>query len=322
MEIGNAKSNPKAGNAAHLRIPWVNDEAHHPEYLSATEADAILYRQSPTFCQNLAESLREMTERRIIREYACYYGDMNKSLRSQKSVVVSSPFLKHDKMTWELFAATVDSEIGRSLLYPYQPVENHIMAKQLVRTARILKVSLDTLRFEIADFLADLRDPNHEVLTPMIEMSDELSRMKIDRAVVEKMFINDPPTQQSLIQAINRMILVHSPPANVAAGEGGNAGEEGISLWVQAQKRMQRSMHSFRKYDMPRWMLGAADVKNIDLQSYISGADAAQKRQELEDKTAKDLEDYTKRRREAEERREALRLLKQQSLGRLKRSKK
>ena len=125
--------------------------------------------------------------------------------------------------------------------------------------------------------------------------------MKSDRAVVETIFINDPPTQQSLIQAINRMILVHSPPTNVAAGEGGNPDEEGISLWVQAQKRMQRSMHSFRKYDMPRWMLGAADVKNIDLQSYISGADAAQKKQELEDKTAKDLEDYTKRGREAEE---------------------
>lgn len=322
MAISNAKSNPRARNAAHLQIPWVNDGAQHPDYLSATEADAILYRQSPTFCQNLAESLREMTEGRILREYACYYGDMNKSLRSQKSVVVSSPFLKHDKMTWGIFAATVDSEIERSLLYPDQPVESHIMAKQLARTARILKVSLDTLRFEMADFLADLRDPNHEVPTPIIKLSDELSRMKSDRAVVEKMFINDPPTQQSLIQAINRMILVHSPQTNVAAGEGGNPGEEGISLWVQAQKRMQRSMHPFRKYDMPRWMLGTTDVKNIDLQSYISGADAAQKRQELEDKTAKDLEDYTKRAKEAGERKEALRRLKQQSLGRLKRSKK
>lgn len=329
MAIRNAKSNPRARNAAHLQIPWVNNEAQHPDYLSATEADAILYRQSPTFCQKLAESLREMTVSRILREYACYYGDMNKSLRSQKSVVVSNPFLKHDKMTWEIFAATVDSEIERSLLYPDQPVESHIMAKQLARTARILKVSLDTLRFEMAHFLADLRDPDHEVPTPIIELSDELSRMRSDRAVVEKMFINDPPTQQSLIQAISRMILVHSPQTNVAAGEGGNPGEEGgnpgeegISLWIQAQKRMQRSMHPFRKYDMPRWMLRTADVKNIDLQSYISGADVAQKRQELEDKTAKDLEDYTKRVKEAGKRKEALRRLKQQSLGRLKRSKK
>lgn len=216
----------------------------------------------------------------------------------------------------------MDSEIERSLLYPDQPVESHIMAKKLARTAGILKVSLDTLRFEMADFLADLSDPDHEVSTPIIELSDELSRMRSDRAVVEKMFINDPPIQQSLIQAINRMILVHLPQTDVAAGEGGNPGEEGISLWVQAQKRMQRSMHPFRKYDMPRWMLGTADVKNIDLQSYISGADAAQKRQELEDKTAKDLEDYTKRVMEAGERKEALRRLKQKSLGRLKRSKK
>lgn len=322
MAISNAKSNPRARNAAHLQIPWVNDEAQHPDYFSATEADAILYRQSPIFCQNLAESLREMTEGRTLREYACYYGDMSTSLRSQKSVVVSSPFLKYDKMTWEIFAVTVDSEIEWSLLYPDQQVESHTMAKQLARTARILKVSLDTLRFEMADFLADLRDPSHEAPTPILEMPDELSRMKSDRAVVEMMFINDPPTQQSLIQAINRMILVHSPPTNVAAGEGGNPVEEGISLWVQAQKRMQRSMHSFRKYDMPRWMLGTADVKNIDLQSYISGADAAQKRQELEDKTAKDLDDCTKRAKEAGERREALRRLKQQSLGRLQRSKK
>ena len=315
MAISNAKSNPRTRNAAHLQIPWVNDEAQHPDYLSATEADAILYRQSPTFCQNLAESLREMTESRILREYACYFGDMSKSLRSQKSVVVSNPFLKHDKMTWEVFAATVDSEIERSLLYPDQPVESHIMAKQLARTAGILKVSLDTLRFEMADFLADLSDPDHEVSTPIIELSDELSRMRSDRAVVERMFINDPPIQQSLTQAINRMILVHSPQTDVAAGEG-------ISLWVQAQKRMQRSMHPFRKYDMPRWMLGTADVKNIDLQSYISGADAAQKRQELEDKTAKGLEDCTKRVMESGERKEALRRLKQKSLGRLKRSKK
>lgn len=162
--------------------------------------------------------------------------------------------------------------------------------------------------------------------------------MKSDRVVVEKMFINDPSTQQSLIQAIYRMILVHFPPQQqqqqqtyVAAGEGGGnpCEEEGIRLWVQAQKRMQRSMHPFRKYDMPRWMMlgqhGAADVKkNIDdLQSYISGADAAQKRQELEDKTAKDLKEYTKRVKKAEERKEALRRLKQQMLGeRLKRSKK
>lgn len=317
MAISNAKSNPRTRNAAHLQIPWANDEAQHPDYLSATEADAILYRQSPTFCQNLAESLREMTESRILREYACYFGDMSKSLRSQKSVVVSNPFLKHDKMTWEIFAATVDSEIERSLLYPDQPVESHIMAKQLARTAGILKVSLDTIRFEMADFLADLRDPGHEVSTPIIELLDELSRMRSDRAVVEKMFMNDPPIQQSPIQAINRMILVHSPQTDVAAGEGGNPGEEGISLWVQAQKRMHRSMHPFRNYDMPRWMLGTADVKNIDLQSYISGADAAQKRQELEDKTAKDLEDYTKRVMEAGERKEALRRLKQKSLGRL-----
>lgn len=146
--------------------------------------------------------------------------------------------------------------------------------------------------------------------------------MKSDRAVVEKMFSNDPPTQQSLIQAISRMILVHSPQTNVAAGEGGNSGQERIGLWVQAQKRMQRSMHPFRKYDMPRWMLGTANVKNIDLQIYISGADAAQKRQELEDKTAKDLENYTKRVKEACQRKEALRRLKQQMLRRFKRSKK
>lgn len=332
----NAKSNPRARNAVHLQVPWVNDEAQHLNYLSATEANAILYWQSPTFCENLAVSLREMTESRILREYACYYGDMNQSLRSQKSVVVSSPFLKDDKMTWEIFAETVECEIERSLLYPDQPVdESHIMAKQqLARTARILKVSLDTLRFEMADFLADLRDPNHDELppTPIIEISDELSRMKRDRVLVEKMFINDRSTQQSLIQLINRMILVHSPlqqQTYVAAGEGGGnpCEEEGIRLWVQAQKRMQRSMHPFRKYDMPRWMMlghGAADVKkNIDdLQSYISGADAAQKRQELEDKTAKDLGEYTKRVKEAEERKEALRRLKQQMLGgRLKRSK-
>lgn len=112
-----------------------------------------------------------MTESRILREYACYYGDMNQSLRnqslrSQKSVVVSSPFSKEDKMTWEIFAETVECEIERSLLYPDQPVdESHIMAKQqLARTARILKVSLDTLRFEMADFLADLRDRNHDEL--------------------------------------------------------------------------------------------------------------------------------------------------------------
>lgn len=37
-------------------------------------------------------------------------------------------------------------------------------------------------------------------------------------------------------------------------------------------------MHAIRKYDMPRWMLGTADVENINMQSYISGADAAQKR--------------------------------------------
>lgn len=153
MAISNAKSNPRARNAAHLQNPWVNDGAQQTDYLSATEADAILYRQSPTFRQNLAESLREMTECRILREYAYYYGDMNKSLSSQKSVVVSSPFLKHDKMTWKIFAATVDSEIERSLLYPDQPVESHTMAKQqLARTARILKASLDTLRFEMADF--------------------------------------------------------------------------------------------------------------------------------------------------------------------------
>lgn len=323
MTISNAKSNPRARNSAHLQNPWVNDEAQHPDYLSPTESDAILYRQSPTFCQNLAVSLREMTERRIIREYACYYGDMNKSLRSQKSVAVSSPFLKGDKMTWEIFAGTVDSEIEWSLLYPDQPFESHTMAKQLAKTARILRVPLDTLRSEMADFLAGLRDPNHEVLAPIIDMPDELSRqMKSDKAVVEKMFINDPPTQQSLIQAINRMILVRPPPTNVAAGEGLNLGEEGTSLWVQGQKRMQRSMHAFRKYDMPRWMLGTADVKNIDMQSYISGVDAAQKRQELEDKTAEDFECYTKRAKEAEERREALRRLKQQSLGRLKRFKK
>lgn len=263
-----------------------------------------------------------MTEGRILRENACYNCDLNKSLRSQKSVVVSNPLLKHDKMTWEIFAAIVDSKIERSLLYPDQLVESHITAKQLARTTRILKVSLDTLRFEMADFLANLREPNHEVPKPIIETSDELSRMKSERAVVEKMFINDPPTQQSLIQAINRMILVNSPPKNVAAGEGGNLGEEGISLWVQAKKRMQPSMHSFRKYDMPRWMLGTVDVKNIDLHSYISGADAAQKRQELEDKTTKDLDGYTTRAKEAGERREAPRRLKQQSLGRLKRSKK
>lgn len=318
----NTESNPRDRNAAHLRNPWANDEAQHPDHLSPTESDAILYRQSPTFCQNLAGSLREMTERRIIREYACYYGDMSKSLRSQKSVAVSCPFLKGDKMTWEIFAGTVDSEIEWSLLYPDQPVESHTMAKQLAETARILRVPLDTLRSEMADFLAGLRDPNHEVLAPIIDIPDELDwQMKSDKAVVEKMFINDPPNQQSLIQAINRMILVHSPPTNLAAGEGHNLGEEGISLWVQGQKRMQRSMHAFRKYDMPRWMLGAADVKNIDMQSYISGADAAQKRQELEDKTSKDLESYSKRAKEAEERREALRRLKQQSLGRLKRSK-
>lgn len=323
--ISNAKSNPRARNAVHLQIPWVNDEAQHPDYLSPPEADAILYRQSPTFCESLAVSLREMTERRILREYACYYGDMNESLRSQKSVVVSSPFLKHDKMTWEILAATLDSEIERSLLYPDQPVdESHIMAKQLARTARILKVSLDTLRLEMADFLVDLRDPNHELPTTIIELSDELSRMKSDKVAVEKMFINDPPTQQSPIQAINRMILVHNPQqTNFAVGEGGNPCEEGISLWAQAQRRMQRSMHPFREYDMPRWMmLGAADVTNIDeLQSYVSGADAAQKRQELENKTAKDLEEYTKRLKEAGERMEALRRLRQQMLGRLKRSK-
>lgn len=38
MAISNAKFNPKAGNVAHLRLPWVNDEAQHPQYLSATEA--------------------------------------------------------------------------------------------------------------------------------------------------------------------------------------------------------------------------------------------------------------------------------------------
>lgn len=322
IAIKNAKSNPRAKNAAHLQSPWANDEAQHPDYLSPTESDAILYRQSPTFCQNLAGSLREMTERRILREYARYYGDMNKSLRSQKSVAVSSPFLKDDKMTWEIFAGTVDSEIEWSLLYPDQPVESHTMAKQLAKTARILRVPLETLRSEMADFLAGLRDHKHELLAPIIDMPDELSRqMKSDKAVVERMFINDPPTQQSLIQAINRMILVHSPPTTVAAGEGSNLGEEGISLWIQGQKRMQRSMHAIRMYDMPRWMLGTADVKDTNMQSYISGADAAQKRQELGDKTTNDLEGYTKRAKEAEERREALRRLKQQSLGRLKRSK-
>lgn len=261
MTISNAKSNPRARNAANLQIPWINDEAQHPDNFPATEADSILYWQSPTFCQNLAAPLREWVEGRILRENACYNRDLNKSLRSQKSVVVSNPFLKHDKMTWEIFAATVDSEIERSLLYPDQPVESHIMAKKLARTARILKVFLDTLRFEMVDFLANLREPNHEVPEAIIETSDELSRMKSERAVVEKMFINDPLTQQSLIQAINRMILVHSPPTNAAAGKGGNLGEEGISLWVQAKKRMQRSLHSFRKYDMPRWILGTVDVR-------------------------------------------------------------
>lgn len=324
MAINNAKSNPRAENATYMQSPWAKDKAQHPDYLSSTDSEAILYRQSPTFCQNLAGSLREMTERRILREYACYYGDMNKSLRSQKSVAVSSPFLKGDKMTWEIFAGTVESEIEWSLLYPDQPVESHTMAKQLAKTARILRVPLDTLRSEMADFLASLRDPRHEILAPIIDLPDELSRqMKSDKAVVENMFINDPPTQQSLIQAINRMILVHSPPTptTVAAGDGDHLGEEGISLWVQGQKRMQRSVHAFRKYNMPRRMLGTADGKDINMQSYISGADAAQKRQELGDKTTNALQAYTKRAKEAEKRTEAVRRLKQQSLGRLKRSK-
>ena len=57
-------------------------------------------------------------------------------------------------------------------------------------------------------------------------------------------------------------------------------------------------------------MLGTADVKDINMQNYMSGADAAQKRQELGDKTTNDLQGYTKRAKEAEERREALRRLK------------